>query len=90
MVDHMDKLYWIAIVDELLEFKQVTKEKRVSLDAMKFRVYAASWWKQVKRTRHPMGKTPLMVWSKLQKHRMSTFLPHNYERTMYNKLHNLS
>lgn len=89
MVDHMDKLFWIATVDELLEFKQVTKEKRVSLDAMKFHVHAACWGKQVKRTRYRTGKPPLMVWSKLQKHLMSTFLPHNDERTTYNKLHNL-
>lgn len=56
-------LDWIATVDELLEFKQVPKEKRVSLVAMKFRGHASSWWKQVKATRHRVGKQPIVSWN---------------------------
>uniref|UniRef100_A0A0D3CXQ2 Retrotransposon gag domain-containing protein n=1 Tax=Brassica oleracea var. oleracea TaxID=109376 RepID=A0A0D3CXQ2_BRAOL len=82
-------LDWIATVDEILEYKQVPEEKCVSFVAMKFRGHAASWWKQVKITRHRTGKPPIMVWTKLQKHLKATFLTHNYEHTVYNKLQNL-
>lgn len=76
-------LDWITTVDELLELKQVPEQKWLSLVAMKFRGHAASWWKQVKLTRHRTGKPPIMAWEKLQKHLKATFLPHNYAMTVY-------
>ncbi|KAG2254373.1 hypothetical protein Bca52824_084509 [Brassica carinata] len=82
-------LDWIATVDELLEYKQVPEERRVPFVAMRFRGQASSWRKQVKATRQRTGKPPIVAWSKLQKHLKATFLPHNYERTTYNRLQNL-
>ena len=56
---------------------------------MRFRGHAATWWKQLKTTRSRTGKTPIQSWEKLVKHLRQTFLPHNYERTMYTRLQNL-
>uniref|UniRef100_A0A0D3D809 Retrotransposon gag domain-containing protein n=1 Tax=Brassica oleracea var. oleracea TaxID=109376 RepID=A0A0D3D809_BRAOL len=45
--------------------------------------------KQLKATRSRTGKPPIQSWEKLSKHLCQTFLPHNYERTMYTRLQNL-
>lgn len=65
------------------------QDRRVPLVAMRFRGHAATWWKQLKKTRSHTGKAPILSWDKLTKHLRHTFLPHNYERTMYTKLQNL-
>lgn len=46
-------------------------------------------WKQLKATRSRTGKDPIQSWEKLTKHFCLTFLPHNYDRTIYNRLQNL-
>lgn len=56
---------------------------------MKFRGHAASWWKQVKVTRHRTGRDPIRSWEKFKKHLLLTFLPHNYEHIMYMRFQNL-
>ncbi|XP_056843066.1 uncharacterized protein LOC130495657 [Raphanus sativus] len=84
-----DLVDWLISVEEILDFKQVPPHRRVSLVAMRFRGHAATWWKQLKTTRSRTGKTPIQSWDKLTKHLRQTFLPHNYERTMYTRLQNL-
>ena len=37
-------LDWVAAVEEILEFKRVPDDRRVSLVATKFRGRAAAWW----------------------------------------------
>jgi hypothetical protein len=44
-------LDWVAAVEEILDFKRVPKDRRVSLVATKFWGRAAAWWQQLKRTR---------------------------------------
>uniref|UniRef100_A0A0D3CDP4 Retrotransposon gag domain-containing protein n=1 Tax=Brassica oleracea var. oleracea TaxID=109376 RepID=A0A0D3CDP4_BRAOL len=84
-----DLVDWLITVKEILEFKQVPLDRRVPLVAMHFRGHAATWWKQLKTTRSRTGKEPIQSWEKLTKHLRQTFLPHNYERTMYTRLQNL-
>lgn len=82
-------LDWLVSVEKILEFKRVPNDRRVPLVAMRFRGHAASWWKQMKSTRTRTGKAPIQTWDKLKKHLRNTFLPHNYDRMMYNRLQNL-
>ncbi|XP_018453823.1 uncharacterized protein LOC108824964 [Raphanus sativus] len=84
-----DLIDWLISVEEILEFKQVPPARRFSLVVMRFRGHAATWWKQLKTTRSRTGKQPIQSWEKLTKHLRQTFLPHNYERTMYTRLQNL-
>lgn len=44
---------------------------------------------QLKASRARSGKTPIRSWEKLKKHLRQTFLPHNYDRTMYTFLQNM-
>ncbi|KFK35336.1 hypothetical protein AALP_AA5G271800 [Arabis alpina] len=80
---------WIVAVEEVLEFKEVPDDRRVPLVATRFRGHAASWWLQLKTSRSRTGKAPIRSWEKLKKHLRQTFLPHNYDRTMYTRLQNL-
>ncbi|XP_020872641.1 uncharacterized protein LOC110226211 [Arabidopsis lyrata subsp. lyrata] len=82
-------LDWLVAVEEVLEFKGVPNNRRVSLVATCFRGHAASWWQQLKSSRARAGKEPIRSWDKLKKKLRDTFLPHNYDRTVYNRLQNL-
>jgi len=82
-------LDWVAAVEEVLDFKDVPQDKRVPLVATRFRGRAAAWWQQLKQTRVRKGKQKIVTWEKLLKYMRSTFLPHNYSRTLYQQLQNL-
>jgi len=82
-------LDWVAAVEEILEFKEVPQDKRVSLVATKFRGRAAVWWQQLKQSCIGQGKSKINTWENFLKHMRAAFLPHNYMRTLYQQLHNL-
>lgn len=77
------------MVEEILDFKQVPDDMRVSLVATRFKSRASAWWSQLKESRRNSGKSRIDTWEKLKKHMRRSFLPYNYERTLYNKLQNL-
>ncbi|KAG7595376.1 Reverse transcriptase domain [Arabidopsis thaliana x Arabidopsis arenosa] len=82
-------LDWIVSVEEILDFKDVPEDRRVVLVATKFRGKAASWWSQTKLTRARNDKSPIQTWDILKKKLRETFLPHNYDMTMFTRLQNL-
>ncbi|XP_023640321.1 uncharacterized protein LOC111831043 [Capsella rubella] len=82
-------LDWLFAVEEILDFKSVPDDRRVALVVTRFRGHAASWWQQTKATRSRSGKDPIRSWEKLKKKLKETFMPHNYDRTIYTKLQNL-
>ncbi|KAK4566584.1 hypothetical protein RGQ29_002738 [Quercus rubra] len=49
-------LDWVAVVEEILEFKEVPQDKRVSLVTTKFRGRATAWWQQLKQSRINQGE----------------------------------
>jgi hypothetical protein len=83
-------LDWIAAVEEVLDFKGVPEDRRVSLVVTKFRGRAATWWQQLKQSRTRLGKSKINRCEKLLKKMRLGFLPYNYTRTMYQRLQNLS
>jgi hypothetical protein len=78
----------VAVVEKILDFKRVLEDRRVSLVATKFWGKAAAWWQQLKQTRARQGKLKITSWEKLMKKMRPAFLPHNYLRTMYQRLQN--
>jgi hypothetical protein len=52
-------LDWIATVEEVLDFKGVPEDRRVSLVATKFWGRAAAWWQQLKQSRTWLGKSKI-------------------------------
>ena len=82
-------LDWFVTVDEFIEFKDVPEQKRVPLITTRFRGHAASWWNQLKLSRTRRGKEKITSWDKLKKHLRKTFIPYNFERLLFQKLHNI-
>ncbi|GJR74594.1 putative reverse transcriptase domain-containing protein [Tanacetum coccineum] len=80
---------WLVAVKEVFEFKEVPENKRVSLIATKLRDRASTWWQQLKLTRDRVGKPRIMSWQKMKKCMRANFIPHNYQRQMYQRLQNL-
>ncbi|GKB75351.1 reverse transcriptase domain-containing protein, partial [Tanacetum coccineum] len=73
----------------VFEFKEVPENKRVSLIATKLRGRASAWWQQLKLTRERVGKPRITSWQKMKKCMRANFIPHNYQRQMYQRLQNL-
>ncbi|GKB44092.1 reverse transcriptase domain-containing protein [Tanacetum coccineum] len=80
---------WLVAVEEVFEFKEVPENKRVSLIATKLRGRASAWWQQLKLTRERVGKPRITSWQKMKKCMRANFIPHNYQRQMYQRLQNL-
>ncbi|GKA14812.1 putative nucleotidyltransferase, ribonuclease H [Tanacetum coccineum] len=58
-------------------------EQPVSLIATKLRGRASAWWQQLN------GKPRVTSWRKMKKLLKENFIPHNYQRLMYQRLQNL-
>ena len=84
-----DFIDWVNIVEEIMDFRQVPDDVRVSLVATRFKGRAMAWWQQLKESRRQDNKPRITTWERLTKHMRRAFLPFNYERTLYNKLPNL-
>ncbi|KAF7136352.1 hypothetical protein RHSIM_Rhsim08G0019400 [Rhododendron simsii] len=82
-------LDWIAAIEETMDFKEVPENRRVPLVATRFRGRASAWWQQLKLTRSRQGKEKITSWEKMKKKLRVAFLPHNYSRTLYQRLQNL-
>nr|GEZ76962.1 putative reverse transcriptase domain-containing protein [Tanacetum cinerariifolium] len=71
---------WLAVVEEVFEFKEVPENKRVSLIATKLRGRASAWWQKMKLTKERVRKSKIMSWQKMKKCTRANFIPHNYQR----------
>ncbi|KAL5787306.1 hypothetical protein ACOSP7_004255 [Xanthoceras sorbifolium] len=82
-------LEWIGIVVEILEFKRVLKREKVALVATRLRGRAVAWWQQLKLNRNCSRKPKISDWEKMKLKLRAEFLPHNFQRLMYQRLQNL-
>ncbi|KAL5763170.1 hypothetical protein ACOSP7_019434 [Xanthoceras sorbifolium] len=82
-------LIWLRVVEEILEFKNVLPNASLALVATRLRGRTAVWWQQLKLTLTRMGKPKIMDWEKMTRKMHTEFLPHNFQRLMYQKLQNL-
>ncbi|GKF23361.1 hypothetical protein Tco_0075683 [Tanacetum coccineum] len=74
---------WLVAVEEVFEFKEVPKNKRVSLITTKLYGRASAWWQQLKLTRERVRKPMIVSCQKMKKCMRAIFIPHNYQRQMY-------
>ncbi|GKA94504.1 putative reverse transcriptase domain-containing protein [Tanacetum coccineum] len=80
---------WLVTVEKVFEFKEVPKNKRVSLITTKLHGRAAAWWQKLKMIRERDGKLRITSWQKMKKCMRANFIPHNYQRQMFQRLQNL-
>ncbi|GJT78712.1 putative reverse transcriptase domain-containing protein [Tanacetum coccineum] len=88
-LSHEGFIDWFVAVEEVFEFKEVPKNKRVLLIATKLHGKASAWWQQLKLTRERVGKPRITSWQKMKKCMRANFIPHNYQWQMYQRLQNL-
>ncbi|KAL5760932.1 hypothetical protein ACOSQ2_019770 [Xanthoceras sorbifolium] len=82
-------LIWLGVVEEILEFKNVPPNARVALVTTRLRGRTATWWQQLKLTRTRMGKPKITDWEKMTRKMHAEFLPHIFQRLMYQQFQNL-
>lgn len=80
---------WLVAVEEVFDFKEIPENKKVSLIATRLRGRASAWWQQLKLTRERVGKPRVTTWRKMKRCMRANFIPHNYQRLMYQRLQNL-
>lgn len=82
-------LDWLVAVQEMLEFERVPDQRKVALVATKSQGKASSWWLQLKASQACAGKSNIDTWEKLEKVMRKSFLPYNFDRTMFTRLQNI-
>ncbi|XP_077226266.1 uncharacterized protein LOC143859443 [Tasmannia lanceolata] len=80
---------WLTLVNEVFEHRNVPKERRVGIIAMRFRGKAIAWWRREKQTRHSACKDPITRWIKMEDKIRKYFLPKGYKRDLYQWYQNL-
>ena len=73
----------MCTVEEVLDFKGVFEDKKMSLVEKKLHGRAIAWWQQLKLNRTRLGKMKITSWEKMNKHLCTTFLPYNYQRVKH-------
>jgi len=74
-LDLNEFLRWMHTIERIFEYKEVPKDKKVKLVALKLRKYASLWWTSIcsKRARH--HKSRISTWEKMKAKLESRFLP---------------
>ena len=67
-------------IEEVMKFKGVPEEMKVSLIATRLQGRATAWWQQFKLTRSRLGKSKVTTQEKMKKNLHVTFSPYNYQR----------
>ncbi|VFQ90420.1 unnamed protein product [Cuscuta campestris] len=71
------------------DFKDVPKDKKVKLIALKLRKYASTWWTNLTTKRRREGKAPINTWLKMRALMKKKFLPEQYVRDNFARLQQL-
>ncbi|KAH9763891.1 hypothetical protein KPL70_001325 [Citrus sinensis] len=79
---------WLNTVERIFEYKDVPKDRKVKVIAIKLKKYASLWWENLKRQRERDGRRKIVNWEKMKKELKRKFLPDNYRQDIYLKFHN--
>ncbi|XP_031387093.1 uncharacterized protein LOC116200384 [Punica granatum] len=83
-----DFIDWLAIVERVFDFKNISEEKRVKLVAIKLKKHASVWWENLKRRREREGKRRIVTWEKMKRELKKKFLPASYKQDIFSRLYN--
>jgi len=76
-------------VERVSEYKDVSDDKKVKLEALKLRKYGSIWWSNALSKRARKGKDKIVSWRKMKEKLQAKLLPPHYLQDNYTKLHNL-
>jgi len=69
---------WLSTVERVFEYKDVPKDKKVKLVALKLRKYASLWWTNLCANRVRNRKEKIRTWEKMKTKLKARFLPSSY------------
>ena len=88
-LDPDEFLEWLQTVKRVFEYKDVPKDKKVKLVALKLRKYTSLWWENLVKKREKRGKAKIRSSEKMGTKLKGRFLPPSYLQNNYSKLHYL-
>ena len=83
-----DFIDWLTTVERIFDFKDVPKNRKVKVVAIKLRKHASIWWKHLKRQREREGRERITTWAKMKRELKRKYLPEHYKQDAFMKFHN--
>jgi len=80
---------WLQTVERVFEYKEIHKEKKVKIIAVKLKKHASIWWENLKTKRAREGKSKIKTWEKMRRELSKKFLPSHYYRDSFIQQQNL-
>ncbi|PKI58108.1 hypothetical protein CRG98_021487 [Punica granatum] len=83
-----DFIDWLATVERVFDFKNISEEKKVKLVTIKLKKHASVWWENLKRCREREGKQRIVTWEKMKQELKKKFLLASYKQDIFSRLYN--
>nr|XP_011470547.1 PREDICTED: uncharacterized protein LOC105353251 [Fragaria vesca subsp. vesca] len=80
---------WLSTVEQIFDYKHIPDERKVKMVAIKLTKKASAWWESLRSRREHLGKPKIKRWEKMRKELRKKFLPEDYTKNNFLKLHNI-
>ena len=84
-LDPEDFLDWLHTIERVFEYKDIPKDKKVKLIALRLRKYASLWWTNLCAKRVRERKSKIRTWEKVKSKHKARFLPPSYVQDCYSQ-----
>ena len=81
-----DYLAWELKVDKLFRMNRYSDQRKLDLAVAALDGYAAAWWERCVQQRMEFHEPRVATWDELKRQMRARFVPHNYKRSLYEKL----
>jgi hypothetical protein len=88
-IDVEEYLNWELKVEKLWRIHEYTEDKKIKLASSEFDDYALIWWDNLVQSRIEDGYPTIVTWRAMMEELRARFVPHNYIRSLYDRLQNL-
>jgi hypothetical protein len=79
-------LAWELKVDKLFRMNRYSDQRKLDLAVAALDGYAAAWWERCVQQRMEYHEPRVNTWDELKRQMRARFVPHNYKRSLYEKL----
>jgi hypothetical protein len=76
-------------VEKFWRMHEYTEDKKIKLASSEFDDYASIWWDNLVQSRIEDGYPHIVTWRAMKEDLRAHFVPHNYIRSLYDRLQNL-
>ncbi|KAM4081479.1 hypothetical protein ACJW30_11G095600 [Castanea mollissima] len=79
---------WITTVEQTFDFKDIPKNRKVKIVAIKLRKHTSIWWEHLKRQRQHEVKDCIVTWEKMKRELRRKYFPNHYKQDAFMKFNN--